>query len=794
MKTCITLNGTWEASYDGVHFDKSLNVPGVVPITEQSYPEPESLKVWYRKIVSILPEQAALSTILRFYAVDRYCRIEINQQVVGEHIGGYDLFEFEITSFLKEGDNEVLVYVEDLPMVQLKNELTGKQDWYGNAIGIWQDVELIFFKNTHFQSVVFQLSHDTIEADCLIKGDWDLIHYRLYTGRRLVEVGESQKSSFKIKPKAINPWSPDTPTLYDLVIDVMGNGVCVDSVEKRVGFRSIEQKDGQILLNGQRIYLKGVLDQDFYPETHYVAPSEAYIREQLLRMKTLGFNTIRYHVKIPPQCYMNIADELGLLIWIDLPYAYHCDQSTFNYLQKLPTDLKQRYSANPAFVMLTLINESWGVNLNEESSAMWLTEFWKQTKKLLPNHLIVDNSACKGNEHVALSDLNDYHFYQSFPEQNSKWNEKIEAFATNQFIPFQDKNHATSLPKVVSEFGTWGLSDPALWNGTWFNYPLAAGVRVSNLLQNPQAIHYESASEAAIDSQWKEYWTLRYQIETMRLYSEIVGYVITELSDISWEINGILDFNRNDKVFTTYIKWLNADILPIWREGRLFLSNTSDVVKQGRLQVFRNHELLQEQPVEMPRTSVVEVGSEIDDEQAGSYLIKVFDEANVLVGLNFYHIHPPIRETHFPIDDKDVDRMLYLAEQGETVMIQMALGKELLGIKAIPNSTRLKHTPSLNDIPLVIDFKGDWFGGFYYYAPCLKEIIAPYHAGMELAEVLTDTMLIGTGNVLIGKYIGWNIDQAAYMVEVPYGKGKVILTSLNLANTSLGKTIYQALV
>jgi len=787
----ISLNGIWEASYDSKNFNLRLRVPGMVPIENETYPEPESLKVWYRRSFHV--NKSFEKAFLKFYGVDNFCRVYLNGKKVGEHRGGFDSFDFDVSDILKTGKNDILVYVEDKPLKDSRHEVVGKQHWYGNCTGIWQDVELILLEDeSYFKEVTYELSDKAAKVSCEIEGDWDEIDYQLFDDEELIKEGKENMSEFSISSLDVDTWSPENPKLYTLILKLVKDGKIVDRIEKRIGFRKIESKNGKIFLNGEPIYLKGLLDQDFYPETGYVPPSKDYIKSQFEKIKHMGFNLVRYHVKIPPRIYMEAADEVGILVWLDLPYANRLNRNSKNYLEELARDVKRRYSANPSFIILTLINESWGLNLNWSIDRNWLESFWKETKKMFSDRLIVDNSPCCGNKHI-MSDINDYHFYFSYPDNREAWDKTIERFANGAFKTFYTRRKRSQkelfrileLPKVVSEFGCWGLPDPLLFTGKWFEYPVFGGKSVEDFMDF-EKLYYKTPTEMAVDSQWKEFWTLKYQIESMRTHPEIVGYVLTELSDISWEANGVLDFDRNPKVFAPYMKWLNSSILPIYKGNTLYLSNTFPYEIKCRVVAFLNREKILDKNLTLPSFDVYKIGLRAE---RGLLRIKVFDEFGEVVGQNFYYIFKWER-ADFPVQKSITKELLERVEKGQIALVELEKEGEYLDGKITVVST---NSPAFGFGSYWTDWQGNWIGAFYYYHPSLRKFLTPSLGGMELASVLRDKVILGDGKILIGKYIGWNLAKCAYLIEISYGKGKLILTTLKLENTELGKRILEIL-
>ncbi|MCD6545840.1 MAG: hypothetical protein J7K69_04200, partial [Thermotogae bacterium] len=511
------------------------------------------------------------------------------------------------------------------------------------------------------------------------------------------------------------------------------------------------------------------------------------------------------HVKIPPKQYVEAADEIGMMLWIDLPYARRLNGSSKVYLEKLATDLKNKYSGNPSFLIMTLINESWGLNLNNDKDRTWLKSFWERAKVFFPDRLVVDNSPCYGNYHI-ISDINDYHFYYSFPDNKENWNSAIKGFASGDFKTFnlslsdlfdilakKKEFKERNLPKIVSEFGTWGLSDPLLWSGEWYKYPIFNGENINDKMRNFKSIFYREEQEVIFESQWKQFWTLKYQIEVMRLYPQITGYIVTQLTDLSWEANGILDFDRNPKIFTNYLKWLNAKILPIYHDGKLFVSNISENDLEGKLILRGAFE--REFEIYVPAFSTLEISKLHIKDNYQFLQFEVQEKSGKIVGRNFYYLFKKDKLDNDSI--KIVNNLntetLEKVKKGEIVFLKASTGEYLNGRLKVVSSNSIAYSFS----GYRTTWQGNWIGAFYYFHPSLRDIFPDISGILKLSDYLNNNVIIVKedfeSQILIGKYIGWNLARCGYLVEVNYGKGKLIVTTLNLERTELLRDLYDKL-
>jgi len=638
---------------------------------------------------------------------------------------------------------------------------------------------------TFMETVYFNITQNSIDVQLNINGRYEEITYSLSKNEEKLREDSTKQASFNIHREELSCWSPDHPNVYDLCVEIVQNGTVVDRLKRKVGFREIKIKNGKILLNGKPFYMKGLLDQDFYPETDYVHPSLAYLTKELQRVKELGYNTIRYHVKTPPQEYVELSDELGLMLWIDLPYAKSFDEDSKKYLAHLRDDLMKRYAYSPSFCIMTLVNESWGVDLSDIDENRWLRDFWNASKSQVKDRLIVDNSACHDNHHVQ-SDINDYHFYFAYPENKPLWDQHIEDFAENIFIPFKEgfsteshEQDPKKLPKIVSEFGVWSLSDPAFWKGTWMNYPMPGDKRIREFILEAVEKYGQTASHLFKQFQWQGYYGLKHQIEQMRLHDTISGFVLTEVSDIAWEANGILDYSRNDKPFTDSLKILNQDLLPIMNDvGELYISNITEKAIEGTMQVTFNGKTLKtppfiSEPMKATRVSAIEIPKE-----KGLLTIKLMVNG-FCHSTNSYHIHGiSSQKGEFEVFENYTQEAEEIAKSGKRVYIQITTPQKVNGCEIV--TTTQKAVEGTN-----ITWSGDWISGFFHYHSDMLSTLNYESGAEELLGTFTGHIIINSADyeTLIGKMLGWDLTNGSYVVRKKIGKGEIILSTLDLIKT-----------
>ena len=526
---------------------------------------------WYERTLP-LDAAPAGAAILHFGAVDYHATVWVNGTQVGEHEGGYLPFEFDVAAHLHAGDNTIRVRAidanddrETFPDFPFSEVPHGKQSWYGPIGGIWQSVWLEERHPVHLRSL--RLTPDAatgaIDIAADVAGAPDRIEVRVADpdGRNVAE-GVLDGGRGAVTVEDVQLWSPETPALYTVTATLLVNGAPVDELAAACGFRTVEARDGRIYLNGAPIYLRGVLDQAYYPGTIYTPPSLEYLEEQARTAKDLGLNCLRAHIKIEDPRYYEVADRLGLLVWTEIPNWVHLSEAADARIKATFQAMVARDWNHPSIIAWSLVNENWGTDLaRDPAHRAWLADFVDEARRIDPTRLIVDNSACRGNLHVA-GDLEDFHEYRAIPDHAAEWDAWVDDFAGRaRWAWAEDYDHTrrADLPLILSEFGNWGLPDPAAiqeqgaepwWfeNGHNFGdgivYP--HGVEARFVAAGLDRL-YPSLADFARAHQVHMAKSLHYEITSMRRADAIGGYVITEFTDVHWECNGLLDMQRHVK-------------------------------------------------------------------------------------------------------------------------------------------------------------------------------------------------------------------------------------------------------
>lgn len=597
FRTHISLDGPWQFQVDPLNATPldaiTLWREAIVPAPWQAQFDDlrhYSGAAWYRRTFSLddLPLGAA---ILHFGAVDYHATVWLNDQLVGAHEGGYLPFEFEVGPFLRPGQNTLVVKVidpaEDCADFPFSQTPHGKQSWYGPVGGIWQSVRLEFRPETHLRFLRLTPNAQTGELACQteLSGPAGKTAVKIAVfapdGTRIAEETlKTPAGAVQLDPVVLARWSPDAPNLYTVTATLLNAGLPVDSLSERCGFRTIEARDGRIYLNGQPVYLRGALDQAYYPETIYTPPSLAYLEDQIRVAKSLGLNCLRCHIKIEDPRYYEAADRLGMLIWTEIPNWVWLTPPASARAKETFRQMVARDGNHPSIIIWSLVNENWGTDLaGNPEHRRWLAEFYREAKALDPTRLVVDNSACEGNLHVA-GDLEDFHAYRAIPDHAKAWDAWVADFAGRAgwvWAADYAAERRPDLPLLVSEFGNWGLPHPDAiqeqgrepW---WFENGFDWGEGIVYPHGFRQRFDYwqlarvfGSFEQFIADHQRHMAHSLAYEIASMRLHPSIGGYVITELTDVHWECNGLLDMQRHVKQHLEVLAAVNQDRVVVIR-------------------------------------------------------------------------------------------------------------------------------------------------------------------------------------------------------------------------------------
>ena len=477
-------------------------------------------EVWYNRVFNVPEKWNGMNVLLHFGAVDWKTDVWVNDMKVGEHTGGYTPFSFNISSALKKGGNKLTVRVWDPTDkgVQPRGKQVERPEgvWYTPVTGIWQTVWLEPVPVCHITNVRTTPDIDLRRINVTVttsENFTDRVRVKVFDGEQLVTEGLAvNKQAIELTmPENAKLWSPQSPFLYKTEVTLENNGKIVDKVNGYVAMRKYStrrDKDGivRLQLNNQDLFQFGPLDQGWWPDGLYTAPSDAALRYDVQKTKDFGFNMIRKHIKVEPARWYTHCDQLGIVVWQDMPsgdrnyewqnWTYfdgidfkRSPESEAVYRKEWKEVIDYLYSY-PCIGVWVPFNEAWGQFKTPEIAA------W--TKQYDPSRLV--NPASGGN-HYTCGDMLDLHNYPA-PE-----------------MYLYDAQRAN----VLGEFGGIGMiCKEHLWEPD----------------KNWGYVQFNSSQEAT--DEYQKYADMLYKL-IPRGFS---AAVYTQTSDVEIEINGLLTYDR----------------------------------------------------------------------------------------------------------------------------------------------------------------------------------------------------------------------------------------------------------
>jgi hypothetical protein len=485
---------------------------------------------WYRRSFIRPSAWTEARTILHFGAVHYHCRVWVNGQWVGEHTGGYLPFSFDITDKLKNGEGELVVCVEaplDKLAIPHGKQRSRPSDDYDScsftaSSGIWQSVWLEGRPSTFIEQIHLRPRADlaALQAVVTLNGP----HLADATLALQIE-GEAEQSipvegrrTLAITLPIASPqlWSPRHPHLYTVLARLAGaDGE--DRVRSYTGLRRIEVQGKRILLNGERIYVRGALDQGYWPESGYTAPDDNALRLDVELALQAGYNLIRKHIKLEDPRWLYWADRLGLLVWAEPPCVGRYSPAAIARFEAQLAPMVARDGNHPSIILWGIYNEEWGLDWRVAQDAEKreaVRRAYDHLAALDRSRPIIDNS---GWNHVR-TDILDWHYYDN---DIRRWNQVTTALA-----------HDAS---------------------TWFGHQLAADTWYETQLSVPESSHPRTplpllnGEYGGGDSEIERGWHLRWQTQVLRRQDTVSGYIYTELYDVEHELCGIYTAERRPK-------------------------------------------------------------------------------------------------------------------------------------------------------------------------------------------------------------------------------------------------------
>ncbi|MDX6320455.1 MAG: hypothetical protein QOF52_313 [Propionibacteriaceae bacterium] len=484
-------------------------------------------RAWYRRTIDAPDLSEGDRLVLHFGAVHHAAQVFVDGALVSTHVGGQTPFEVDITDTVGTAGRITLVVRVDAPID--KGELPhGKQrsvpaDPYDvcsftPCSGIWQSVWLEQRPATYLRTVGLiplpDLTGFRVRAvvDGPAGGDVRA-HARILGSGEATECDLSGLGLLSIEGPRL--WSPRDPHLYEVEVELRRSGVLIDRLLCVGGLRTVSTSGAHLLLNGERVYLRGVLDQGYWPESGWTAPSEQALLADLQAARNAGFTMVRKHLKLEDPRWLHHADRIGMLVWEEPASTSRFSAASVAAFESQIPAMVERDLNHPSIIIWGLYNEEWGLDwdvANDPAKQQAIRDAYDLTKSLDDTRPVIDNS---GWSHVR-TDLTDWHVYSP---DHRVWTGELEDLASGGQRGF------------VVDLGRGGLvrkyvnADASSFHGT-------------PSLNSEYGTGSTSAERA---------WTMRWQTQEMRRSNELNGYVYTELYDIEHETVGVLTDHRAAK-------------------------------------------------------------------------------------------------------------------------------------------------------------------------------------------------------------------------------------------------------
>ncbi|GAA4686129.1 glycoside hydrolase family 2 protein [Frondihabitans cladoniiphilus] len=516
--------------------------------------------VWYQRTVTADDlraagqDEASPRLLLHFGAVDYRATVWWNGFLLGEHEGGQTPFAFDVTSLVRQAGEStthtIVVRAEDDPSDV--SQPRGKQDWkldphsiwYHRTTGIWQTVWLEAVPVLSLDRVrwVPDLPTGSVRVELRLRGHvepgtWATVALRnggepLGTVR--VPVTSARATTTVVLPAQLNGqgyeellWSPETPTLIDATVTLERDGGMLDTIESYLGLRSTAADRGAFLLNDRPYYVRSVLNQGYWPESHLAAPTRHALREEVELIKRLGFNATRVHQKVEDPRFLFWADRLGLLVWGEVAGAFEFSPTAVSRLTKEWIDVVERDVSHPSIVTWVPVNESWGVQhiAHDPAQQAFSRALVDTTKALDPTRPVISND---GWEHQN-SDIVSIHDYE----------------ASGEVVRARYLDEAAR-GRLLRGFGPAGrriLLDGVVDRGQPVMLTEFGGVKFAVDDSEADGWGYSQATNAADFAE--RVHELLCAVQASRF---LAGYCYTQLTDTGQEVNGLVGADRTPKI------------------------------------------------------------------------------------------------------------------------------------------------------------------------------------------------------------------------------------------------------
>lgn len=477
--------------------------------------------VWYKRTVSLTEAQLSGRAVLHFGAVDYHCKAYVNGVLAGEHKGGYVSFAFDVTALLRPGANEITVYAEDntrdrlIPSGKQSHEFKSFGCFYTRTTGIWQTVWMEFLPTEHIERVKYypNIADGSVTVEAALCGTGDFKAEIFFAGEKMGEYTAENANGtlhFTVALKEKHLWEVGCGNLYDVRFTFGA-----DEVKSYFGLREVRLDGHKFLINGKSVFQRLVLDQGFYPDGIYTAPSDEALENDIKLSLAVGFNGARLHEKIFEERFLYHADRLGYIVWGEFPnwgldpsYA----DSVYGILPEWVEELQRDFN-HPAIVGWCPYNETWDQEGRKQFDGA-LALVYQVTKAFDPTRPCIDTS---GNFHVA-TDIFCVHDYEQDPDIFKDHYDKLMTEG-KLFDNHEKRQTYRGEATFVSEYGGIAWSqDESGWG--YGNGPKTGEEFIDR---------FRRLTDALLDNR------------------EMFGLCYTQLTDVEQEQNGLYTYGRKPK-------------------------------------------------------------------------------------------------------------------------------------------------------------------------------------------------------------------------------------------------------
>ncbi len=577
-RTWISLDGVWEIEHNGRTGQIQVPYPIGSELSGVDYPDRGTFV--YRRNFEIASPKDDERLILHIGACDYETTVFVNATRIGNHIGGYSSFAFDITEAVRNGTNQIEILVRDS---HSPFQVRGKQTflrkpfyvWYGGISGIWQSVWIERVHRARLEYARLMQDFDskivrgqakmsltsaqnmkTSDHGARVHEDYSLKLEITGPDRPTLELppvpadGDGNfEFQFSFSEIGAQFWSPENPYLYRIQYHLYKKGDCVDTVESYFGLRSVRFDADGFEINGTRVFLRMVLVQGYYPKGVYTPQNKKIMEDDILSIKAMGYNGARIHEKVESPYFQYLCDKIGIFTSFEMPSFYLPSRAAFGAYEQELKELIERDAGHPSCIFRILFNETWGIwgiYGKRSTTRKFVLRMIETTRALDPSRPIIDNS---GWEHLD-TDIVDFHHYLS-----------SAALARALYAGIAEKDE-----RILFGFSVWKVL-------AFYLFGLVSIRTRSVFLERPQNDDVRVRAQARSKIFLSEYggfgwYTSEHtgsMVDIIEEYTRDIvaselfcGYCYTQLYDVGDETNGLFTFEREPKIDVDRMRSINA--------------------------------------------------------------------------------------------------------------------------------------------------------------------------------------------------------------------------------------------